>query len=205
MGTTSDFLDGTFTRGIVTVMIGFALVMVGLALPPTVSANTIYTATLSGSNETPPNASTAVGAIIVGLSGDTLTVAELFSGLTGGPAAAAHIHCCAPIGVAAIVAVPFTGFPAATSGFYTNTFDLTQASSYNAAFVTANGGTAATAEVALIAGLNSGLAYANIHNATFPGGEIRGQLAAIPEPTTLLLLTTGLIALTAGRRKTHVV
>ena len=83
----------------------------------------------------------------------TLLVNESFSGLIGGPAVAAHIHCCAGPGVAAIVAVPFPGFPAATSGSYMNIFDLTLAATYNAAFVTANGGSAAGAEAAGIAGL----------------------------------------------------
>ena len=63
-------------------------------------------------------------------------------------------------------------------------FDLSQSATYNVTFFNGNGGTAASAEAALIAGLNSGLAYANIHNSVFPGGEIRGQLAAVPEPAT---------------------
>ena len=196
-------------RRLVAMMIGFALVMGTYVFPPTVSAITIYTGILEGSNEVPPNGSTAIGAIIVTLNGDLLTVQESFAGLIGGPAAAAHIHCCAPVGVNAIVAVPFSGFPSATSGIYTNTFDLTLASSYNPAFVTASGGTVASAEATLIANLNSGLTYANIHNATFGGGEIRGQLAAlpgaaVPEPTSVSLLTIGLMALAARRRKTHV-
>src|SRR2546430_11114286 len=33
-------------------------------------------------------------------------------------------------------------------------------------------------EAALIAGFNAGTAYTNIHNAVFPGGEIRGQVHA---------------------------
>ena len=111
-------------------------------------------------------------------------------------------HCCALPGVAAIVAVPFTGFPSATSGTYSNTFDLTLSSTYNSAFVTAHGGTAAGAEATLIAGLDSGLAYVNIHNATFPNGEIRGQLET-PLPATLPLLATGLggLGLLGWRRK----
>jgi hypothetical protein len=131
----------------------------------------------------------------VTLNGDLLTVDESFSGLTGGPAVAAHIHCCAPAGVNAMVAVPFTGFPAATSGTYLNTFDLTLLGTYNAAFVAANGGTAASAEAALIAGLNSFQTYVNIHDATFPGGEIRGQL--VPEPATSGLLLLGLTSMIA--------
>ena len=168
-----------------------------LALAPlTLHAATIYTAVLLGSNEVPPTGSPATGSATVTLNADLLTVDENFSGLIGGPATAAHIHCCAPAGVNVMVAVPFTGFPAATSGSYLNTFDLTLLATYNGAFVTANGGTAASAEAALIAGLNNFQAYANIHDATFPGGEIRGQL--VPEPATaglLLLVLTSMLAL----------
>jgi hypothetical protein len=49
-------------------------------------------------------------------------------------------------------------------------------SSYNPAFVSANGGTAASAEAALFAGIMAGHAYLNIHTTTFPGGEIEGFL-----------------------------
>ena len=101
-------------------------------------------------------------------------------GLTGGPAAAAHIHSCAGPGVNAGVAVPFTGFPNTTSGTYSNTFDLTQSSVYTAAFETANGGTAVGAESALVTALFAGLTYAKIHDAQFPDGEIRGQLTQTP-------------------------
>ena len=136
------------------------------------------TTTLLGSNETPPNASTATGNAVVALESgnNTLDVVESFVGLIGGPASAAHIHCCASPGVAAMVAVPFPNFPAATSGTYANTFDLSVAGTYTAAFITANGGTVDSAKAAFITGLKTGQTYVNIHNATFPGGEIRGQL-----------------------------
>ena len=140
---------------------------------------TLLTTALLGSNETPPNASMATGSALVTLQSDnnTLVVNETFTGLTGGPASAAHIHCCASPGVAAIVAVPFPNFPAATSGQYVNSFDLSMAGTYNPAFITANGGTVASAKAALIAALKTTQTYVNIHNATFPGGEIRGPLA----------------------------
>ena len=48
--------------------------------------------------------------------------------------------------------------------------------SYNLAFVTAHGGTTASAAAALLAGLEAGQAYLNIHTTMFPGGEIRGFL-----------------------------
>ena len=63
-----------------------------------------------------------------------------------------------------------------TAGTYTRTFDMTNPASYNPAFVTANGGTAASAEQALLAGLLGGQAYLNVHTTMFPGGEIRGFL-----------------------------
>lgn len=175
--------------------IGCVVLTLLLATPSTVPATTIYVTTLNGASEVPPSGSPATGSSTVTLNGDTLTVNEVFAGLIGGPAAAAHIHCCVPAGVNAIVAIPFTGFPAATSGTYSNSFDLASLSSYNAAFVTAHGGTAGSAEAALIAGLDAGQAYANIHDATFPGGEIRGQLQRVPGPPTAELLLLGLTTL----------
>ena len=93
-------------------------------------------------------------------------------------------------------AVPtFPGFPlGVTTGTYLQTFDLTLASTYNPAFITAHGGTVAGAQAAFIGGLLNGQTYLNIHSSQFPGGEIRGQLQAIPEPATLLLLGTGLLS-----------
>jgi len=182
--------------------IAFLATVLAAAIPSTMSAATIYTATLLGSNEVPPTGSTATCSITVTLTGDVLAVSEVFSGLTAS-ASAAHIHCCGPIGVNEPVAVPFTGFPSATSGTYMNSFDLTLASTYTAAFLTANGGTPASAEAAFIAGLNTFQTYANIHDTNFPGGEIRGQLAQVPEPATvgLVLLAWAVFASFAGLLK----
>jgi hypothetical protein len=172
-------------------LVTFGICMFFLSAPQT-KADGIFTATLLGTNETPPNASTGTGAIVVTLLGNTLSVNESFAGLIGGVGSAAHIHCCAGPGVAAAVAVPFTNFPAATTGTYINSFDLTLLASYNPAFVTANGGTAASAESAFITALFAGQTYANIHDVTFPGGEIRGQLTQVPEASTLAFLSMGL-------------
>jgi len=57
------------------------------------------------------------------------------------------------------------------------TFDLTLDGTYNTSFLTANGGTAASAEAALMADMLAGKTYINIHDASFPGGETRGQLS----------------------------
>ena len=63
-----------------------------------------------------------------------------------------------------------------TSGSYDQTLDLGVATSYNAGFITAQGGSIAAAKNALIAAIGNGRAYLNVHSNVFPGGEIRGFL-----------------------------
>jgi len=169
----------------------------------------VYTAFLDGPSESPPNGSPATGFAEVDIDNvaQTMRVQVTFSGLTG-TTTASHIHCCtvAPGAGTAIVATQtptFTGFPlGVTSGTYDHTFDLTLTSTYNGAFVTANGGTAASAEAALIAGMNAGEAYLNVHSQTFGGGEIRGFLIAeAPEPGTFVLAGAVVVGLLLRRRK----
>ena len=166
----------------------------------------VFTTTLTGAQEVPPTGSPGIGSALVTLDTTTnlLTVNVAFAGL-GSPTIASHIHCCTPPGANAMVAtaVPtFPGFPlGVTTGTYLMTFDLTLASTYNPAFITAHGGTVAGAQAAFIAGLTSGQTYLNIHTSQFPGGEIRGQLQAVPEPASLLLLTTGIVAAAGTLRK----
>ena len=181
----------------------FLSVLTTLTFAASLQAGTVWYANLNGAAENPAVSTTATGYILVTLSGNLLSISESFSGLTGGAAAAAHIHCCAAAPLNVGVALPFTGFPNATSGFYTATFDLTLVATYTASFVTASGGTAAGAQAALLAGLNGGQAYANIHDAANPGGEIRGQLLNAPEPTSSVLLLVGLLPAIAviGRRR----
>jgi len=159
------------------------------------AATLTFATTLLGSNEVPPNSSTATGTAMVTVTGDSLSVTETFTGLNN-VVSGSHIHCCAPPGNNVQIALPFTGFPSATSGTYSNTFDLTLSTTYTSGFLTAEGGTAAGAEAALITALEDGQAYANIHDTpNFGGGEIRGWFVQTPLPGTLPLLVSGLGAL----------
>ena len=166
-----------------------------------------FVGNLSGANEVPPvnTPGTGLATVILDPTAQTIQVNVTFSGLTSNDVAA-HIHCCAPLGTNAGVAttVPaFLGFPlGVTSGSYSSAvFDLTQPTIYNPAFVTMQGGLPA-AEAALIAGIQTGMTYLNIHTMNNPGGEIRGQLFPIPEPSTFLLLGSGLAGLLLWRKRT---
>jgi hypothetical protein len=176
-------------------------VVSAVALATPAKADFMFTSILSGANEVPVVPTTATGTGSARLAGDLFTIMLTFNGLTT-PAVAAHVHCCAPIGSNARVAIDFgdRAFPLGlTSGTYSQTVDLGLISTYTTGFVTVNGGTLGSARAAFLAGLFGGNTYFNIHSTRFTGGEIRGQ---IPEPASLALMGFGLMGLgIASRRK----
>lgn len=192
--------------------VALALLLSCASLSPAAATVFIFTGTATGSQEVPPNASPGTGSVTVTWDdvAHTMAIDAFFSGLIG-TTTASHIHAPTdPVTNTAGVATTlpsFPGFPlGVTSGTFTNTFDMTLASSYSAGFITNfGGGTVAGAETALLETLLAGQAYFNIHTTQFPGGEIRADLALIPEPGTWMLMLGGFAA--AGmvlrrRRKT---
>jgi hypothetical protein len=163
------------------------------------SAHTVkYAFDLTGGAEVPAVVTGGSGSALVTFDLDlvTMRVEAEFSGLTGNTSAS-HIHCCdfqanTNAGVATTTPT-FTGFPLGVqSGIYDHTFDMTLTSSYRSQFLTANGGSVTNALNSLLAGLDSGQAYFNIHTSSFPSGEIRGQAVFVPEPTSAVLALVSL-------------
>jgi len=141
-----------------------------------------FEAFLNGFGENPPNGSPAsgFGTVVLNAAQTQITVDESWSGLTA-PATASHIHGPGGVGTNAPILFPFSGVPNATAGAIPEqTFAITPTQ---------------------VGYLFSGYLYMNVHTSTFPGGEIRGQLLLVPEPSTVCLLGVGSLAVWIVRRK----
>lgn len=177
---------------------------IALAAALTLAASAAQAQTYSFASALSPEVTgaTGSGAVLVDydMGAQTLDIAAIFFGLSG-TTTVAHIHCCTAspnTGTIGVAVTPGTlpGFPVGVNfGFYQTTLDLTQASTFTTGFINNfGGGTVAGASAALLAGLNNGTSYFNVHSTTFPGGEIRGFLQPVPEPGTWALMGLGLAA-----------
>jgi hypothetical protein len=166
-----------------------------------------YETVLSGAAEAPSNASPGTGnaTLTVDTAARTFLLAFSFSNLVG-TTTAAHIHgptATPGTGTAGVMTQTpyFVGFPiGVTSGSYSRQFDLTDTATYNASFVTGQGGVAG-AEATFLAALAAGTAYLNIHSTVYGGGEIRGffaETAPVPLPAGAVLSLSALAILGAA-------
>ena len=130
-----------------------ALLMAMLGTVSGAKAETVtLKAEMKGSNEVPPNASTATGRAEARLDTETkrLTYTITYSGLTG-PAVGAHFHGPGEAGKNAGIVLPFKTLSSPIEGV-------------------------ATLTDSQVADLMTGKWYANVHTAANPGGELRGQM-----------------------------
>ena len=134
----------------------FGLIAAAALWPSAQAATVAYKANLAGAAEVPPVQSAGTGTAAVNVDTATKGVSWRvdYSGLSG-PLAAAHIHCGAPAGGNAGVAVPLGAAPNLGSPLQ---------------------GTATMTD-AQLQQLQSGQCYVNLHTEANKGGEIRGQLA----------------------------
>ncbi len=123
---------------------------------------------MTGAQETPATPSTALGSMDVSYSKETriLNWSVTWTGLTG-PVAAMHIHRPAPVGYAAGVV---QNIITASGGLATPNATLYPATGKF------SGTTLVDGFIIKEEDLLNGLFYMNIHTATYPGGEIRGQI-----------------------------
>ena len=160
--------------------IGFAVVVLTvLASSSSASAqSTSLRAFLTGADEVPPISSTATGLFLATIAQDgSITFTMTYEGLAA-DATVSHIHF-GPELVAGGVMIFLCGggsqpaCPAGKSGIVQGT--ITEA---NVVGPAAQGIQPMELEEALQA-VADGLGYVNVHNATFPAGEIRGQIKAL--------------------------
>ena len=143
-------------------------------LSPDASARENFSATLTGAAERPTAVTTTAtgsfGAQIRDLTatGGTVRIELLVSGIDS--VTDAHIHA-GDANTAGPVMVTLFGPSAGTARGITGALsqrDITRSSTFATGFTFDN----------LITRLRNGTAYVNVHTKRFPGGEIRGQIAA---------------------------
>ena len=135
------------------------------AAPQPGTQSTMYVAQMSGANEVPALTSGATGTATFTLTGQTLSYTVSVADLSGN-VAASHIHLGAA-GTNGGILYPFTAAAVQSGQVASGTIDLTQPIS---------NGTSSISGDSLLALLNSGQLYTNVHTQANPAGEIRGQI-----------------------------
>ncbi len=137
---------------------------------------------LDGAQETPPVATpaTGTGTLILDDTNGNYTISGTFQDLIG-TSNNAHIH-----GPAAVGQGPAGVVHGLTFDFGVNSGNYSGANTFTPA---------------QMAELINELYYVNIHSTAYGGGEIRGQILLVPEPSTAALVGLGVGLLAAARRR----
>lgn len=206
-------------------MLKVALALAASLLAGSATAVTLLTATLTNGAENPPTVpTTAAGAPRTSFGTATFVINDAMTSMTFSATifgidvtglqtvdvndniAASHIH-------AGPAVTPTTNGPVVWGFFGAPFNDNNPNDAVVTPFATGVGGTFSgkwdapegnnTTFAAQLDNILAGRAYINFHTTQFPGGEIRGNITAVPEPESYLLLLAGLavLARTMHRRR----
>jgi len=138
--------------------------------PPAPALVEVFTATLSGAEEVPPNDSEGTGSAVLTAVGGQLVFRVDVGNVLG--VTRAHIHGPAGVGVNAGILVNLYEPPAGTEPLdFPAMGTLAQGVAGSPLGVSSD---------SLLVLLRNGNAYVNVHTTTFPPGELRGQITPVP-------------------------
>ena len=159
---------------------GVGLVLAGVSLARGGDDNGRTSARLDGYQETPASISTqAHGSFEAAIGSNAIEYKLEYRGLEGGNVLASHIHLGQRHTTGGVIVFLCGGggkpaCPNSPDGNVEGT--ITEANIVGPAGQGIAGGGAAGTFAELVRAIRAGAAYANVHTATFPSGEIRGQL-----------------------------
>jgi len=151
------------------------------------AATQVYSFNLNAQQEVPTNASQAAGSMQITVNDTTNVISYQFTGFNFvGSFTMAHIHRAlagvnGPVVYDLVTAADYSGLVTFGATSIPNSWGLLGQNETNM-----------SAGLGALINTTPWNYYVNIHTSAFPGGEIRGQLAPIPEPSTYAMFAAGL-------------
>jgi len=163
-------------------LLGVMAVGTAVAAPPPAQQSlnaTRFVATLTGYEEGPAISTEGTGTFRARRTAEGIAWTMSFSGLEGGAVQQAHIHFGQFAVNGGVSAFLCSNLPSAPAGVQACPQEGTVSGTIRRENIVgpASQGIARGQLGELITAMRAGIAYANIHTATYPNGEIRGQIA----------------------------